>query len=371
MTGGQFIDGEFYYTKKKERAPLSRESQILGVFGDGSDDEGGGRRGLGGGRGGKRGEAKSSNLLVGMNFVSASTGILPAENRESALAGARPASTSSSSSASASEPESKFARNLKQKQEEKAKAAEGRAGLGSGGGAGAAAAKPRPPRAKMDASFGEFEKHTTGFGSKILAKYGFKGRLGKDESGVVNPIIPQVRPQGVGLGMIKEVNETERRNRKDMAWKYRDPNAPPEPGSDEDSDEEGVRKKKVGQAAAPAAAKKYNWKKDKKKVKTVYRDASQIVGAQGVLEADAAAAAADAKAAAASAPTSTPGATLIWDFTKGATPRITTLDQIATKAEPKSEGTPLLVLSSLLFFFANGCVRGCRVDSHRPRLVSA
>ena len=40
-----------------------------------------------------------------------------------------------------------------------------------------------------DVGFAEFEKHTTGYGSRMLAKMGFKGRLGKSENGIINPVL--------------------------------------------------------------------------------------------------------------------------------------------------------------------------------------
>ncbi|KAF1330240.1 Stip-like protein, partial [Globisporangium splendens] len=50
------------------------------------------------------------------------------------------------------------------------------------------------------ASLGKWEKHTKGFGFKMLAKMGFKGRLGKDESGVSSTIEVVQRPALMGIG---------------------------------------------------------------------------------------------------------------------------------------------------------------------------
>ncbi|CAI5726549.1 unnamed protein product [Peronospora destructor] len=45
-----------------------------------------------------------------------------------------------------------------------------------------------------------WERHTTGFGTKMLAKMGFKGRLGKKEDGVSATIEVKKRPAQMGMG---------------------------------------------------------------------------------------------------------------------------------------------------------------------------
>lgn len=45
-----------------------------------------------------------------------------------------------------------------------------------------------------------WEKHTKGIGSKLLAKFGFKGRLGANETGINAAIEVNLRPSNVGLG---------------------------------------------------------------------------------------------------------------------------------------------------------------------------
>ncbi|KAG1708189.1 hypothetical protein DVH05_024871 [Phytophthora capsici] len=54
----------------------------------------------------------------------------------------------------------------------------------------------RPTKSKTYA----WEKHTTGFGTKMLAKMGFKGRLGKKEDGVSATIEVKKRPVQMGMG---------------------------------------------------------------------------------------------------------------------------------------------------------------------------
>ena len=52
-------------------------------------------------------------------------------------------------------------------------------------------------------SFGAFEAHTSGFGSRMLAKMGFQGEgagAGKDGRGISEPIAASIRGKRVGLG---------------------------------------------------------------------------------------------------------------------------------------------------------------------------
>lgn len=60
-------------------------------------------------------------------------------------------------------------------------------------------------------SYGSFEMHTTGFGSKMMAKMGYVdgGGLGNDGSGIAEPIEAIQRPKSLGLGaMIPETGNT-------------------------------------------------------------------------------------------------------------------------------------------------------------------
>jgi len=61
---------------------------------------------------------------------------------------------------------------------------------------------PRTKKEKIDSKFAEFERHTKGFGLKMLQKYGYKvGKgLGKSGQGIVNPIEAHKRVRKVGLG---------------------------------------------------------------------------------------------------------------------------------------------------------------------------
>ncbi|KAJ9557786.1 hypothetical protein OSB04_012400 [Centaurea solstitialis] len=61
--------------------------------------------------------------------------------------------------------------------------------------------KPKDDTA-LPSSYGAFEMHTTGFGSRMMAKMGYVdgGGLGKDGSGIAEPIQVIQRPKSLGLG---------------------------------------------------------------------------------------------------------------------------------------------------------------------------
>ena len=59
------------------------------------------------------------------------------------------------------------------------------------------------PTAVANLHFGKFEQHTTGYGSRMLARWGFAGQgagLGRAQQGIAEPVAAFVRPKKLGLG---------------------------------------------------------------------------------------------------------------------------------------------------------------------------
>lgn len=62
---------------------------------------------------------------------------------------------------------------------------------------------PQPTAVGTGLHYGKFEQHTTGYGSRMLAKWGFQGQgsgLGRDQQGIAEPIHAHVRGKRQGLG---------------------------------------------------------------------------------------------------------------------------------------------------------------------------
>ena len=54
------------------------------------------------------------------------------------------------------------------------------------------------PKSVSANEVGDWQKHTKGFGLKLLQKFGFKERLGANEDGISKAIEVKVRPTGLG-----------------------------------------------------------------------------------------------------------------------------------------------------------------------------
>ncbi|KAJ3127529.1 hypothetical protein HK098_006207 [Nowakowskiella sp. JEL0407] len=112
---------------------------------------------------------------------------------------------------------------------------------------------------KVDRAFGTWEKTTKGFGSKYLQQFGWDvGQgLGKDGAGMVKPIDVKLRPSKMGLG---------------------------HGGFDEQTEavKEEIRKKAPPTAPAVIEEKPTSggWRKSKKKAKSVYKTAAEVMREQ-------------------------------------------------------------------------------------------
>jgi tuftelin-interacting protein 11 len=230
--GGQWVDGEFYPDKvSKNRG--TKDDAIYGVFGDDEGQQQRNRReGGGGGRNknkNKNNYGKADSMMQGGAIKFVSTGELP-----SAMS------------------------SLKEGKEEAAPAEPGEAVL-------KAPPKAIPVGKVIDKDFGKFERHTKGFGLKMLMKMGFNGRLGKTEQGLVNPVQAKQRPKGMGLSFnnFSERNDTEAIR-----------------GA---ADEEKAAAAKASKKPATEdvfESREVNWKKGKSKQRTVYKTAADVTKKQ-------------------------------------------------------------------------------------------
>ncbi|CCI48000.1 unnamed protein product [Albugo candida] len=96
------------------------------------------------------------------------------------------------------------------------------------------------------AHLADWEKHTKGFGKKMLEKMGFSGRLGKDEKGVSSIIEVVQRPKQAGIGFGKTSDPREaKKNRVSQEGIYDDNSRPNNEGEVPTADDSMWRKRKL------------------------------------------------------------------------------------------------------------------------------
>ncbi|XP_057969961.1 septin and tuftelin-interacting protein 1 homolog 1 [Malania oleifera] len=222
---GQWIGGEFYYSKRKEKRHQTKDDVLFGVFaGSDSDSDYDGSSS----KKRRRDLSKKQDFTKPVNFVSTGA-VMPnqeidrnskeenVEDEDRSGSGLGFAQSGSgirfkNSNISASKTEeiredngvaeddddddflpTAFGRKIKEgaQQREKERERLKLAKKSQGGGK----REPEP------GDVGGFEKHTKGIGMKLLEKMGYKGGgLGKNKQGIVTPIEARLRPKNMGMG---------------------------------------------------------------------------------------------------------------------------------------------------------------------------
>ncbi|XP_027064582.1 septin and tuftelin-interacting protein 1 homolog 1 [Coffea arabica] len=226
---GQWIGGEFYYRKRREKHTQTKDDVLYGVFASGdsdSDDYGG----LGSSRKRRKDKGLSSkpDFSKPVNFVSTGT-VMPNQeidrnleeeklddegeaDRVPAGLGFGASSSSSKETTMLMEDGSKnddddflpsaFGKKIKEGAQLRREREKEKSML--------AKKSSRPGRKELEpGDVGSFEKHTKGIGLRLLEKMGYKGGgLGKNEQGIVSPIQAKLRPKNMGMGFndYKETN---------------------------------------------------------------------------------------------------------------------------------------------------------------------
>ncbi|XP_058218959.1 septin and tuftelin-interacting protein 1 homolog 1 [Rhododendron vialii] len=217
---GQWIGGEFYYRKRKDKPRQTKDDALFGVFADDSDDS---EDDSSSARKRKKHLSKKSDLTKPVNFVSTGT-VMPnqeidrhskeedtVENQNGlgTSSGGLGFHSGSSSSLKKSETDDNadihfddsdkdflptaFGRRIKEGAQQRREREREKSKLAN---------SSQSVRRETDSGdVGAFEKHTKGIGMKLLEKMGYKGGgLGKNEQGIVAPIEAKLRPKSMGMG---------------------------------------------------------------------------------------------------------------------------------------------------------------------------
>ncbi|GLJ45206.1 hypothetical protein SUGI_0951530 [Cryptomeria japonica] len=196
---GQWIGGEFYYRKRKEKRSQTKDDVLYGVFDESdSDEEGSSKRR-------RRDVIKKGDLTKPVNFVSTGT-VMPSEEIDkkveekdegmlgtSAGLGFKPNDKDDTREQDNFLPTA-FGRIIKEGAERRERERDRDRSKGSIG-------KGKESAGVGNGMIGTFEKHTKGIGMKLLEKMGYKGGgLGKNEQGIALPIEAKLRPKNMGMG---------------------------------------------------------------------------------------------------------------------------------------------------------------------------
>lgn len=244
--GGQWIGGEFYYQKRKEKRTQTKEDVLYGVFADSASDSDGDYSSSKKRRK-DRDIYKKSDLSKPVNFVSTGK-VLPTEemdqnskqenNGDEMNDENKPGSGLGFGSASSGTGLGfNSGSNGVRKNEDFGNGSKSNGGDDDGDDDGFLPSafgkrikegamrrqRERTEKSKLDKGkrvkdqvfvsgndVGGFEKYTKGIGMKLLEKMGYKGGgLGKNAQGIVAPIEAKLRPRNMGMGF-NEFKETEK-----------------------------------------------------------------------------------------------------------------------------------------------------------------
>ncbi|EFJ43876.1 hypothetical protein VOLCADRAFT_65509 [Volvox carteri f. nagariensis] len=164
--GGQWINGEFYYSKKRQKRMQTKDERIYGVFADDSDDSDGDRRGR------RRDRDRERDYTKPVGFVSSGKIVQDTMKDDEEDAGG-------DNNEEAVMPSAFGKRYVRR-----------------------CFCRPRGIVVTADPTFANFEKHTKGIGLKLLEKMGYKPGegLGRNKQGIAKPVEARMRPKGMALG---------------------------------------------------------------------------------------------------------------------------------------------------------------------------
>lgn len=209
--GGVWIDGEFYYEKKRGGRVQTKDEAIYGVFGESSRAYNPQPR---------RGRFTVASLAKPVAFVGGdlykSADVADVyqkdkhaetpETPETPAPESQEPGVPEAAAGLARRREARLRRERVQREEDARSGRGGRGGVGSGAREGfASSARGGLGSARTakhtDRDFGKFQKLSGGLGLKLLQKMGYKsGGLGRRGQGIVNPVKAALRPQQMGLG---------------------------------------------------------------------------------------------------------------------------------------------------------------------------
>lgn len=215
---GQWIGGEFYYRRKREKHVQTQDNALYGIFASGDSDSDS-YGGLGSSKKRRKDKDRKQDLSKPVNFISTGT-VMPSQEIDQTL----------EEKSKDSEPEDKVSQGLgfssglssintmdkdvsekegnvdflptafgkkikeaaelrRQQQREMKKSMQAKMPSQIG--------KSGPEQGNV----GVFEKHTKGIGMKLMEMMGYKGGgLGKNQQGIVAPIEAKLRPKNMGMG---------------------------------------------------------------------------------------------------------------------------------------------------------------------------